>query len=61
MWLDLFRALALVCIIEGLMPFMAPDRWRETLLRLTSVSPRQLRIFGGLMIGAGVVVLQLLH
>lgn len=61
MWVDLLRALALVCVIEGLMPFIAPERWRETVLRLAEVAPRQLRIFGAVMIAVGVVALQLLH
>lgn len=61
MWLDLLRALALVCVFEGIMPFIAPDRWRETMLRLTSVPPRQLRIMGAVMIGVGAVALQFLH
>lgn len=61
MWADLFRALALVCVIEGLMPFMAPERWRETMLRLTDFAPRQLRIFGGALIVGGILLLQLLH
>lgn len=61
MWADLFRALALVCVIEGLMPFIAPERWRETVLRLAAVEPRQLRIFGAVMIGLGVLALQFLH
>ncbi|WP_423820994.1 DUF2065 domain-containing protein [Salinisphaera sp. SPP-AMP-43] len=61
MWADLIRALALVCVIEGLMPFIAPQRWRDTMLRLAEVAPRQLRIFGAVMIAIGVVVLQLVH
>lgn len=61
MWADLLRALALVCVIEGLMPFIAPERWRETVLRLAGAAPRQLRIFGAVMIAVGVVALQFLH
>lgn len=61
MWADLLRALALVCVIEGLMPFIAPERWREAMLRLAEVAPWQLRTFGAIMIGAGVVFLQFLH
>jgi len=60
MWLDLFRALALVLVIEGLMPFLAPERWREMLLQVSTVDARSLRLFGGVMIGTGLVVLHLL-
>lgn len=61
MWPDVLRALALVLVIEGLLPFLAPDRWREMLLRVSSMDSRGLRVFGAVMIGAGVIGLQLLH
>jgi uncharacterized protein YjeT (DUF2065 family) len=61
MWSDLLRAIALVLVIEGLLPFLAPERWRESLRRLAAVDSRHLRLFGGLLIGAGVVLLQFLH
>lgn len=61
MWEDLLRALALVMVIEGLMPFLAPERWREMMLRVSTVDGRTLRIFGAVLIGAGVVVLHLLR
>ena len=61
-WDDLFRALALVMIIEGLMPFLAPRRWREMLLRIASqIDERSLRMFGASMIGIGLLWLHLLR
>lgn len=59
MWDDLLRAIALVMIIEGLMPFLAPERWRDMLLRVTTVDGRSLRVFGGVLIGVGAVMLHL--
>jgi len=61
MWAELARAVALVCVIEGLMPFIAPQRWRHTMLSLASIAPRQLRIFGAVMIAIGVFALQCLR
>lgn len=61
MWEDLLRALALVMIIEGLMPFLAPERWREMIRRVTTVNTRGLRIFGGVLIAVGLVSLHLLR
>lgn len=61
MWEDLLRALALVMIIEGLMPFLAPERWREMILQVTTVDTRGLRIFGGVLITVGLVSLHLLR
>lgn len=59
MWTDLLRALALVMVIEGLMPFLAPERWREMLLRVSTTDGRSLRMFGGGLIATGVVLLHL--
>jgi uncharacterized protein YjeT (DUF2065 family) len=59
-WDELFRALALVCIIEGLMPLLLPDRWRRALQNLTDIDPNRIRIFGGALIVIGLVALQLL-
>ena len=61
-WDDLFRALALVMIIEGLMPFVAPRQWREMLVRIASqIDERSLRMFGGTMIGLGMIGLHMLR
>ena len=60
MWDDLLRALALVMVIEGLLPFLAPDRWREMLVQVVKVESRNLRIFGAVMIGTGIIALQFL-
>jgi len=61
MWPDLLRALALVLVIEGLLPFIAPERWREMMQRAATADARSLRLFGGALIGVGVVLLQFLH
>lgn len=61
MWDDLFRAVALVLVIEGLMPFMAPSRWREAMLRLSALDDRQLRNIGLGAIIVGLVLLQLVR
>lgn len=41
-------ALALMLVIEGILPFTAPRLWRETFKRLTEMTDGQIR-FGGLM------------
>lgn len=58
---DIFRALALVLVIEGLLPFAAPARWRETMLRLSSLDDRQLRFIGVTAIIGGLLMLQLVR
>lgn len=61
MWEDIFRALALVLVIEGLLPFTLPARWRETMLRLVSLDDRQLRFVGVSAIVGGLILLQLVR
>lgn len=61
MWVDVIRALALVAVIEGLAPFIAPGAWRDTMIRLAEVDAGRLRLFAGVAIALGVLVLQLVH
>ena len=42
----LWAALALVLVVEGLMPFVAPRAWRETFRKLTEMSDGQIRFIG---------------
>ncbi len=42
----LLQAFALMLIIEGAMPFIAPSAWRETFRRLIQFSDGQIRFIG---------------
>ena len=50
-------ALALMLIIEGVLPFLAPALWRETFRRLTEMSDVQLRFIGLTSMLAGLLLL----
>ncbi len=52
---ELLAALCLVLVVEGLMPFLAPARWRETMQRIIQMSDGQLRTIGLACIVAGLV------
>lgn len=54
----MLQALALVLVIEGVMPFLAPERWRELMARMCSIDNRSLRVYGGIVIAIGLVILQ---
>ncbi|MFT7774539.1 DUF2065 domain-containing protein [Roseateles sp.] len=43
---ELLTALALVMIIEGLMPLISPARWREVFSRILAMSDGQIRFIG---------------
>ena len=61
MGLSLFSAICLVLVIEGLFLFAAPRAWQQVAEQMRRLEPRQLRIIGAVMIGVGVVALQLLN
>ena len=42
----LLTAVALMLIIEGVLPFLMPMLWRETFRRLISMSDGQIRFLG---------------
>lgn len=53
----LLTALALMLVIEGVLPFLVPAIWRETFRRLTEMSDGQIRFIGLTSMLAGLVVL----
>ena len=53
----LLMALALMLVIEGLFPFLAPSVWRETFRRLMQLSDGQIRFFGLASMGGGLLLL----
>ncbi len=60
-WSEIFTAIALVCVIEGLLPFIAPNRYRQLVAQIISLPEAQLRTFGLTAISIGVVVLFVLR
>lgn len=56
---DLWAALALVAVLEGLALFAFPNVWRRAAEQLLAMPPQQLRLIGGLVLIAGLVGLYL--
>lgn len=50
-------ALALMLILEGVLPFLAPNLWRDTFRRITQLSDGQLRFVGLSSMLVGVILL----
>ena len=57
----LLTAIALMLVIEGLLPFLVPALWRETFRRLTEMSDGQIRFIGLTSMVAGVLLLFLVR
>jgi uncharacterized protein YjeT (DUF2065 family) len=55
----LLLAFALMLVIEGLLPFIAPTVWRETFRRATELTDGQLRFIGltSMIIGLALLTL----
>ena len=50
-------AFALMLVIEGIMPFLFPAKWREVFRRIIQLSDGQIRFFGLSSMLAGLLLL----
>ncbi len=57
MWQDILTAFALYLIIEGMIPFVGPQRFRRTLEQIGQLSDNNLRLVGLFAMGAGLLLL----
>jgi hypothetical protein len=55
----MWTALALLLILEGLLPLAAPRIWREGFRRLTELTDGQLRFIGMICVAIGLLGLYL--
>ncbi len=56
-WNALWSALALVLVIEGLMPFISPGHFRRTMAQVAQMPDGQLRVVGLFSMGVGLLLL----
>lgn len=61
MWESLFNAICLLLILEGMIPFLYPSKWRRLVVQLALISDKQLRIIGLCSMGLGLVILYLVN
>ncbi|MDH4190294.1 MAG: DUF2065 domain-containing protein [Betaproteobacteria bacterium] len=54
-------AFALMLVIEGVLPFVAPNLWRDTFRRITQMGEGQIRFIGLTSMLVGVLLLWLAH
>jgi len=52
----LLVAFGLMLVIEGLLPFIAPQAWRETFKRMIQLKDGQLRFIGLMSIAGGLLL-----
>jgi len=60
-WNELLAALAIVCIIEGVMPFIHPTAVKHAMAKLATRGERELRLMGFFSILVGLLILFLVR
>ena len=58
---DLLTALALVLILEGLLPVISPTSWLRMMMDVARLGPKRIRLVGVICMLSGAVLLQFLH
>ncbi len=56
-WTEILTAVALVLVIEGMLPFIGPDKYRRLVLQMIQLSDTQLRTIGLTTMISGLLVL----
>lgn len=61
MWHELAVALCLMLVIEGIIPFLAPQRWRKMLQLLDQIDDNTMRMIGLASMLAGTAILLIIN
>ncbi len=61
MWHDFLAAIALVLVIEGIIPFVNPGAMRRTLLKMIEMNDQSLRFAGLTSMLIGVILLYIIR
>ncbi len=59
LWHELWIALCLLLVIEGIIPFLYPQRWRSLVSQLAQISDPSLRLIGFISMLVGTILLLL--
>ena len=57
MWYEVFTALALVLVIEGLLPFISPHGYRKAVIQLAQLPLKNIRLVGLVSMLIGILIL----
>ena len=61
MWNEILVAIALVLVVEGIIPFLAPEKFRQALAQLVQMPDQVLRIIGLASMTLGIIFLYILR
>jgi uncharacterized protein YjeT (DUF2065 family) len=60
-WSQLAVAIAMVFILEGILPFLAPQRWQNLVRVMAELDNRTMRTMGLMSMLLGLALLYLVH
>lgn len=60
-WHELAVAVCLMLVLEGILPFVAPQRWRKMIEYAAETDDRSMRLIGLACMLVGVVLLYLIN
>lgn len=61
MWETFLMAVALMLILEGMLPFLSPQTWREAFRKLIEINDHQIRFIGLTSMLIGLMILFLVN
>ena len=61
LWRHVLIAFSLMLVLEGIIPFLYPQRWRQMVAKLADIDNRQLRNAGFISMLCGVVLLYIVN
>jgi uncharacterized protein YjeT (DUF2065 family) len=61
MWQDILTAISLYLIIEGMIPFVGPNLFRQTVLRVAQMDDNGLRLTGLTVASVGIIMLYIVR
>ncbi|WP_455221405.1 DUF2065 domain-containing protein [Kaarinaea lacus] len=61
MWHNLLLALALLLVLEGLLPFLNPAGFKQAMYMIAQMSDKQLRISGFVSMMIGVLLMYVIN
>jgi uncharacterized protein len=56
-WVVLGLGLGLALVLEGLLPFLSPTKWRQMFAQIQKLQDGQIRFFGLISIGIGLLII----
>ncbi len=61
MWQDILTAISLYLVIEGMIPFVGPNMFRQAVMRIAQMDDNGLRLSGLTVASVGVVMLYIVR